>query len=600
MAGELKGTLVFDIESHGAELLYTTPPEDFVRIIGYRWLDDPDDEVRITTDIAEIRAAILSSRWIVGHNIHSFDLPAVFGVRSDIPLELAIADRVYDTWTHAVLVHQAPFQYENRLGRTVKGDRPEQMSKWYSLDEQAHQLGVPGKTDDIKLLAKEFGGFGLIPVDEPRYIEYLKGDVLASQHIAKALLSLGPLDAYALREQEIEARKAVIEANGFRVDEIAAKTRVDQLAARREVILAGITEKYGLPTEGKAPWATKDGKAAILAALADQGVTPDQANWPKSAKTGDPSLGGEILIAITDGTPAEDLGRALAELKGQRSLAQLALDSQHTDGFAHPRITMLQRSGRWSTTKPGLTVWTARGPGAVEKRYFLPDNSDEVLVEFDYSNADARVVASLSGDTVFAERFEPGQDGHMINAIAAWGADVVATDPEAYRQRAKAPGHGWGYRIGAKKCALTTGLPLEEAKHFLGALNAEYTGVVRWQDQSSSFAQRNGYVVNEWGRTMRTDPGREFTQGPALLGQSGTREIVCDALLRMSIPVLRRLKAQIHDALVFSLPRDTVTEWTAYLVELMESEINPQGGLRMSFPVTAGPPAVNWHEAGHR
>jgi DNA polymerase-1 len=43
------------------------------------------------------------------------------------------------------------------------------MKKWFSLDEQAHQLGVPGKTHDLKALAKEFGGFGSIPVDDPRF-----------------------------------------------------------------------------------------------------------------------------------------------------------------------------------------------------------------------------------------------------------------------------------------------------------------------------------------------------------------------------------------------------------------------------------------------
>src|SRR5690606_33135353 len=91
------------------------------------------------------------------------------------------------------------------------------------------------------------------------------------------------------------------------------------------------------------------------------------------------SFSGDTLVEITRDTPAADIGTALAELKGQRSLAQLALECTHSDGFVHPEITMLQRSGRWSTTKPGLTVWTARGEGAVEKSYFIPDDEDEVL-----------------------------------------------------------------------------------------------------------------------------------------------------------------------------------------------------------------------------
>src|SRR5690606_1999746 len=141
------------------------------------------------------------------------------------------------------------------------------------------------------------------------------------------------------------------------------------------------------------------------------------------------SFGGSELIELTKGTGAEELGQALAELKGQRSLAQLALDSCHSDGFVHPDITMLQRSGRWSTTNPGLTIWGNRTQElAKEKSYFLPDSDDHLLLELDYSNADARVVAWLSGDTEYAKRFEPGADGHIINAWTAWGRDVVGEE----------------------------------------------------------------------------------------------------------------------------------------------------------------------------
>lgn len=668
----MEGTLTLDIETHEAGLLYTMPPEEFVRLIGYRWRGDRG--VTLTTDLNEIREQILRARWIIGHNIHSFDLPAIFGIRSDTPLELAMEKRVFDTWTHAALVHPAPYKSVNRRGEPVTYSDIDKLKIWFGLDEQAFQLGVKGKTHDLKELALEFGdpelpkkerikdGFGKIPIDDARYRDYLVGDVLASEEVSKALLRLGPLDAYALREQEIEARKAVISANGIRVDQPRAQARVDQLAARREVIMAGLVRDYDFPTQGLSPWSTNPGKAAILAALADQGVTPDTVDWPRTPawakreeKLADTDrkikdleiqiiewkqeigsgqlpprscdarirwlesaedriedlrkhplpvafglgLGGDVLKALTEGTAAEDLGTALAELKGQRSLAQLALDSVHSDGFCHPQITMLQRSGRWSTTEPALTIWTNQGPGAIEKAYFVADADDEVLVELDYSNADARVVAALSGDKRYAERFEPGADGHMINALAAWGDTAVAKDPKGYRQKAKVPGHSWAYRVGPKTLSDNTGLPYKIAKGFLDGMNKAFNQVVAWQDRSVAFARQHGFVMNLWGRKMPVERGHEYTQGPALEGQSGTREIVCDALLAMPIPVLRRVKAQIHDALLFSVKKATVDKSVPYLIELMKTEMNPPGGQRIEFPVSAGPPAANWYEARH-
>lgn len=590
------GTLTFDIETHSAELMYSMAPDEFVRLIGYAW---GDGEVVLTTDLEEIKHQILKARWIIGHNIHAFDLRAVFGIKSDIPLELAQQRRVYDTWTHAALVNPAPYMFTNRHGKNALANSPDKMKRWFSLDEQAHQLGVPGKTHDLKALAKEFGGFGSIPVDDERYREYLIGDVVASRVVAQELLKKGKLDDYALREQEIAARAAVISSNGLRVDVEAAKARVEELRVRREAILSELQTKYGLPTEGKSPWATTAGKEAIMAALADHGITPkSRKDWTKTS-TGNLSLGGEVLTELTKGTSAEDLGKALAELKGQRSLAQLALDSTHPDGFVHPDITMLQRSGRWSTTEPGLTVWTSRGEGAVEKSYFVPDSDDEVLLELDYSNADARIVAAYSGDRKYAERFEPGADGHMINAIAAWGREVVESDPKKYRQMAKPLGHGWSYGGRPGGLVRVTGLPFTTAKKFCDGMDSTFVALVDWQNRVRDEATR-GYVMNEWGRKLWVEKDRIFTQAPALKGQNGTREIVCDALLRMPPHVLRRVKAQIHDAVLFSVPRENWEACRDYLVRLMETKFQPSvGGQRVEFPVSAGPAGANWMEASH-
>src|SRR5690606_2089127 len=225
-------------------------------------------------------------------------------------------------------------------------------------------------------------------------------------------------------------------------------------------------------------------------------------------------------------------------------------------------------------------------------------SSHDVLLEIDYSNADARIVAAYSGDRKYAERFEPGADGHMINAIAAWGEETVATDPKHYRQLAKPLGHGWSYGGRPGGLARVSGLPLETAKSFCDGMDSTYSVLVKWQNRVRREAQR-GYVMNEWGRKLWVEKGREYTQAPALKGQNGTREIVCDALLRMPVHVLRRVKAQIHDAVLFSVPRQNWEECRDYLVELMETSFHPPGGQRIDFPVSAGPPGDNWMTASH-
>lgn len=613
----MQGVLVFDLETHEKDLLYSMPPEEFIRLIGYTW--DDDEEVVITTDLNELKAQIKKARWIVGHNIHDFDLRAVFGTKSNIPMKLADEGRVYDTWTHAVLVHPAPYKYLNRHGKETLADKPEKMLKWFSLNEQAYQLGVPGKTMELKELAIKYGegrtkadkaldGYGKIPVDDPDYVEYLKADVRASRAIAKRLMGKGPLDAYALREQRIESRKATIMSNGVRVHIEKATARRDKLKGKRDEIVKWMVDEFDFPDDPskKQPWRSKQGKEAIIKALSSKGINQaTRPTWKRSGKTGDVSLGGEVLLELTANSDAEEMGRALAELMGQRSLSQLTLDSTHPDGFVHPEITMLQRSGRWSTTKPGLTVWTSHGPNAIEKEYYLPDSDDEVLLEIDASNADARVVAWYSGDEGFAIRFQPGMDGHLMNAWAAWGKDVVGTnkkDPKTaeFRQKAKALGHGWSYGGGYKTLARHAGLPEADSKRFCDGMAKAYPRIILWQNSVRAYARAHGYVINRWGRKMFTEPGREYTQAPALMGQSGTREIMCDALLAMPHNVVRTVKAQIHDALLFSVPKAKFEVCKNYLVKLMECSLPaPPGGLDMAFPMESGPAGENWYLSDH-
>lgn len=691
----MAGWLYLDIETPSVGLLYTLPPEKFFRLGGYQW---DNGEVVLTTDLEELRDLIVSADMSVAHQGHAFDFKAIFGHESNTPVKLAMAGRLLCTKTHAGLVNPIPEQYTDRKGNLRKapkdGWKPEQAAReWYSLNEQAHQLGVPGKTDDLRALAKEFTepgepwqeGLGRIPVEDPRYREYLIGDVKSLKYVSDALIKKGSLSGggeryvdrpyvgYPMRWQEVAARVAVFSSNGWRVDTPAATERRDTLAARRDVIVAKLAKDYGLPDTDGDPWSTDQGKRAIVGALADAGITPDKVDWPKTdgfknrdeklaeklekakalrssvaawkhellagiAENGrklsksqiaarnrwvleksaeatqierEPlppyfglSLAGGTLTALTAGTEAEDLGSALAEVKGQRSLAQLTLDSLHPDGKVHPEITMLQASGRASTTKPGLTIWTARGPGAVERVYYLPDTDDELLCSVDLSNADARGVAAESGDKEYAVRFQPGQDGHLLNAIAAWGPEVVLESEETkahYRQAGKPYGHGWTYGGGPKTLAAHAGGSVEEAKKFCDGMAAAFKRLVAWQDEIRKFARRNGYVVNDWGRKMRVDKGREYTQGPALMGQNVTLEIMCDLILALPLPVLRRVKAWIHDELVFSIPKKNAKRHQAWLVEAMSTSFEPKHGRgqRIDFPASSGALGGNWYLASH-
>lgn len=633
----------FDIETHSITEMYAMPAQDYYRLGGYAYGEGP---VKLVESFSELYAILKTARTIVAHNGHQFDFSVMLG---DEALPLSRRNHQFDTLIHATLAMPAPEGvYTRRDGKLARSTGVQEYRRWYGLDNLAFQLGVPGKSQDFNKVAEEFEydlvpilgpdgepvrfksgqfkdeikttrvrredrccGWGNVPLDHAEYREYLEQDVVCLREVARGLLDRMPLDRYAQREQIKAGIDAQISRNGWRVDQDAAHARIKEMDEVTAYGLQELHDLYGMPVHGKKPLSSKPGKEAVLAALSQFGIRPDDLD--KTA-TGAPSLGADSIQAAC-GTAAKGLrydgktvladacvafGDLVATLAGQRTLAELALASLHSDGRVHPSIWPGQRSGRKSTTKPGLTIWDDR-----DKHYFLPDSDDHVLIEIDASNADARAVAAMSGDLAFAERFKPGADGHLINAWAVWGKDVVGTDKHdpktaEYRQTAKVGGHAWSYRVGALKLSMTLGLSLPAARKFIAGLNTAFRGVVAWQNAVVAAAQRDGYVVNDWSRKMPIT-GRAYTQAPAFLGQSVTNEILADGLIALPDRIIRMIKATIHDAAALSMPKATLDRDLPFVVRCLSTRWKPTGSgtQEIEFPFEHGPPGRNWKEALH-
>lgn len=598
--------LYFDIESHNAGKQWDMDKYEFVRLCQYAW--GPTGDVVLTTNLDEALAQIRAADLIIAHNGLPFDFSVTL---EDEALDFAKARRLFDTMTYANLALPAPPIFTGRDSKrvlTVDKDGKNMVGgvkKWLSLDNLAFQLGIDGKEGNLRELTKKYNpkgtrvddlDYSLIPLDDPDFLAYARQDIVLLQNLTTELLRIKEPDEYDWREQTYVAINSQMTRNGFRVDVPKAQARVRELAVKKQELLDRLVEQYGFPTEGKAPWSSNPGKEAIFKILADAGITPEtHPEWTRTA-TGNLSLGGETLIELTQGTPAEELGQSLAELKGQRPLAEQALMFTHSDGRVHHDIAALQRSGRCSTTKPSLTTWSAHGPKAVEKEYFIATEGRK-LMEFDLSNADQRIIAAISDDQEYAKRFEEGVDGHEINGRIMFGDDVYDSDPAFYRDKAKAPGHAWTYGGGPKKLAWTTGLPLATMEQFADGMAEKYPVLTAWQLDVRRAAERDGYTVNRWGRKMVVDPDRFWTMTPALQGQSGTAEVLKDGLIRM-LERDRRLidwmVGSVHDALVADLPIEHLEWGQAQIIDCLETEING-----IEFPVSYGQPADDWYGASH-
>jgi DNA polymerase-1 len=570
--------LILDTETHGSEHRWNMAPRDFFRLGQYAW---GESDVVLTQDFDEVIDAIRSARLIIGHQIHTYDLSYLMG---DEALDLP----VFDTLVHATCVTPAPDRFLNSRGVVQLSNSPGSALAFHSLENACFTFGIPGKHGDLKEMAKRHKCvIGEIPINE-EYEDYARQDVVANRELARAMFSVAQPTDYEWREQEVAAINAQISRNGFRVDRAVAEARVSQLQRRKDALLVDLVMDYGFPTQGKQPWRSNAGKAAILEILG-----PSAKRLPKTKK-GAPSLSGDAIRSVTEGTENEALGEALGELLGQRSLAHLALENTHSDGFVHPEITSLQRSRRFSVSNPGLSVWTAHGPGAIEKAYFVPDGDDHVLYEMDFAAADARVVAAYSGDRRYLKDMtDPAFDAHAQTARWCFGAGYDA-DPKDHRQRAKPVTHSIPYGAGGKRVSETVGITLNQGYDVIKKFAKTYPSVAKWMERSRDEG-KTGTLTNAWGGVLYLEPGREYTQSPALYGQNGTRELLVDGMIRCrEAGLLRYLKITVHDAVVFSFPVDNHEALKKEAEECFTTKFR-----EVPFPLTSGPPARDWFKAGH-
>jgi P4 family phage/plasmid primase-like protien len=540
-AFSVEGDVGFDLETGAAEELFTYGP-GFVRIGG---LINEAGETVTTADIPALVGKINNADSVYGHNILGFDgLALAYWHGLDWEAFCAKA-------TDTDPLSRAAFPPRSRVHGSADA---------YDLNHVAERYGVTGKTDDLKRLKKIHGGYDKIPKDDPEYNAYLVGDVQASRHIRKVL----PENDYTRREHKIAAMMGRMTLNGFKVDQELLHQRYDEGQAKKKAAEGELSDSYGLQLgktvmrgrgkakhevfeASKSPLATTEGNAWVKRLWETYGVTKP----PRTAE-------GHLSTKAVELDKIANHPRCPAELKNilglmrtvttTRTVYATALKYLAADGRVHPFVSMRQASGRASITDPGMTVYGKHDGKHIERAVFVADEG-EVLITCDASQVDMRAIAGHCQDPAYMALFQPGRDAHQEIA------DLLGIS----RQDAKARGHGWNYGLGAN-AMIRDGADPEVVYAFVNGMKERFPRLIEWREQVREQGGRGELLDNGFGRMMRCDPQQAYTVAPALMGQGGARDLVCDALLRLPEAYWPYLRTFVHDEIVMSVPADRAEE----------------------------------------
>ncbi|MBV8364996.1 MAG: DNA polymerase I, partial [Candidatus Eremiobacteraeota bacterium] len=399
-------------------------------------------------------------------------------------------------------------------------------------------------------------------------------------------------------EQPLAFALADIERAGFRMDldELGRiRIRLEQIMAQTSAAIYAIAghefninspkalgdvlfEKLALPHGGK----TKTGYATGIDVLAPLAAEHD--------------IAAKVLEF-----------REVAKLKGTYVDALPALIDAKT-GRLHTTFHQLgAATGRLSSSDPNLQNIPIRSAAGREiRRAFMPPTPGNVLLAADYSQIELRLFAHLSQDPNLIDAFARGEDIHEFAARAVFNVTAGEAVDRELRRRAKAVNFGILYGQGDFGLAQSVGFSREEAREFIGRYFTRFPRVREYIDDALERARDEGYVTTLLGRRRWLPDLRSRNYGQRAAAErmavnAPLQGSAADLIKLAMIRIARELRAckipaqivlQVHDELIFDVPREHVSVLRSLVKDAMEHALDVSVPLAVDFKV--GP---TWGEA---
>ena len=245
-------------------------------------------------------------------------------------------------------------------------------------------------------------------------------------------------------------------------------------------------------------------------------------------------------------------------------------------------------TGRLSSSDPNLQNIPIRTEiGRKIRSVFVPGDNQNCILTADYSQVELRLLAHFSGDPELGRAFSADEDIHRFVASQVYGVDPEDVTGDM-RANAKAVNFGIIYGQGPFGLARTIGITRAEAKRFIDDYFARYNSIRRFMDEIIKKAQVNGYAETILGR-RRVIEGLESknfnvrSQAERLaintVIQGSAADLIKVAMINIqnkidmeNLPV--KMILQIHDELVFEVPKEDEPEHENWICREMENAID--------------------------
>ena len=258
------------------------------------------------------------------------------------------------------------------------------------------------------------------------------------------------------------------------------------------------------------------------------------------------------------------------------------------DHRIHTRFNQtLAQTGRLSSIDPNLQNIPIRlEEGRKIRKAFKPTSKDSVILSADYSQIELRVLAHITQDESLKHAFINGHDIHTATAMKVFNVESDQVD-SLMRLQAKAVNFGIVYGISDYGLSQSLGITRKQAKAFIDDYLASFPGVKQYMSDIVKDAKAQGYVETLLHRrryipdiTSRNFNLRSFAERTAMNTpiQGSAADIIKLAMVKFSEKIKEtkyhaKLLLQVHDELIFEIPKSEVEDFSKFVEEIMEQAL---------------------------
>ena len=263
-------------------------------------------------------------------------------------------------------------------------------------------------------------------------------------------------------------------------------------------------------------------------------------------------------------------------------------------------------TGRLSSAEPNLQNIPVRtAEGREFRKYFIPQDSDHVIIDADYSQIELRILAHIAQDETMIGAFLSGEDIHTATAARVFEIPAEEVTAEQ-RKRAKAVNFGILYGMGEYSLSEDLGISMAQAKKYIVSYLSGFPSVKEYLDNVKKSAKKDGYVTTLFGRKRKIAELASSNKNVQHFGErvamnSPIQGTAADIIKIAMINASRALKAanidakiilQIHDELILEAHKNCAEQAYSILIDSMENAI------KLSVPLNVEAHIGNsWFEA---